>query len=59
MTSRFEKIQIYQLDSSLMPWQSIRGLARPHLGWAKAIRQGLGMTAAALAKRLGISQAGV
>ncbi|NDC49998.1 MAG: transcriptional regulator, partial [Burkholderiaceae bacterium] len=53
MTSRFEKLQIYQLDSSLMPWQSIRGLARPHLGWAKAIRQGLGMTAAALAKRLG------
>jgi len=59
MTSQFKKLHIYQLDSSLLPWQAIRGLPRPHLGWARAIREGLGMTAAALAKRLGITQAGV
>jgi len=59
MIRRFEKIHIYQLDSILLPWKSIRGFARPHLGWTRAIREGLGMTAAALAKRLGMTQAGV
>lgn len=59
MVSRFGKLQIYQLDRNLLAWQVIRDYPRPNLGWAKAIRQGLGMTAIALGRRLGMSQAGV
>ncbi len=59
MIQQFENIQLYQLDRNLAAWQAVRTSGRPPLGWAKAIRQGLGMTALALGRRLGISQAGV
>jgi predicted DNA-binding mobile mystery protein A len=59
MISRFEKLQTYQLDRNLLPWLVLRGNPRPNLGWAKAIRQSLGMTASSFAKRLGMTQAGV
>lgn len=59
MIQQFENIQLYQLDKNLAAWQAVRTSGRPPLGWAKAIRQGLGMTALALGRRLGISQAGV
>ncbi len=59
MIQQFENIQLYQLDRNLAAWQAVRTSSRPPLGWAKAIRQGLGMTALALGRRLGISQAGV
>ena len=55
----FEKLQTYQLDRNLLPWLVFRGNPRPNLGWAKAIRQSLGMTASSFAKRLGMTQAGV
>ncbi len=59
MIHQFENIQLYQLDRNLAAWQAVRVSSRPSLGWAKTIRQGLGMTALALGRRLGISQAGV
>ncbi len=59
MIQQFENIQLYQLDRKLAAWQAVRASSRPSLGWAKTIRQGLGMTALALGRRLGISQAGV
>jgi len=59
MIQQFKNIQLYQLDKNLAAWQAVRTSGRPPLGWAKAIRQGLGMTALALGRRLGISQAGV
>ena len=59
MIQQFKNIKLYQLDRNLAAWQAVRVSSRPSLGWAKTIRQGLGMTALALGRRLGISQAGV
>ena len=40
-------------------WQRLRGLARPPRGWIRAVREALGMSAAALAVRLGITAGAV
>lgn len=46
-----------QLDKRLNTLRKNSGhLIRPQLGWIKAIREALGMTAAQLAKRMGVSQ---
>lgn len=52
-------LQLRQTDALLAPWQSVRASARPRAGWVRSIREALGMSAAALARRLGISHAGL
>jgi predicted DNA-binding mobile mystery protein A len=47
------------LDSHFDEWQQLRGLARPPHGWIRAVREALGMSAAALATRLGITAGAV
>ena len=47
------------LDGHFQEWQQIRGLARPPRGWVRAIREALGMSAAALAGRLGTTPGAV
>src|ERR1700733_1223792 len=47
------------LDSHFDEWQQPRGLARPPHGWIRAIREALGMSAAVLAARLGITAGAV
>src|SRR6266571_1669432 len=47
------------LDSHFDEWQPLRGLARPPRGWIHAVREALGMSAAALAGRLGITAGAV
>jgi predicted DNA-binding mobile mystery protein A len=44
------------LDKRLTPLRSSDGLARPHKGWVRAIRDAIGMTAAQLAARMRVSQ---
>lgn len=45
------------LDRRLAGWRELpAGGARPHGGWIRAIREGLGMTAGDLAERLGVTQ---
>src|SRR6266567_9210727 len=41
------------LDGHFDEWQPLRELARPQRGWIHAVREALGMSAAALAGRLG------
>jgi predicted DNA-binding mobile mystery protein A len=41
------------LDGHFEEWQQLRTLARPPRGWVRAVREALGMSAAALAARLG------
>jgi predicted DNA-binding mobile mystery protein A len=41
------------LDAHFDEWQPLRALARPPHGWIRAVRDALGMSAAALAARLG------
>jgi predicted DNA-binding mobile mystery protein A len=47
------------LDSHFNEWQQLRGLARPPRGWIRAVREALGMSAAALAARLGTTAGAV
>ena len=47
------------LDSHFDEWQQLRGLARPPRGWIRAVREALGMSAAALASRLGVTAGAV
>ena len=47
------------LDGHFDEWQQLRGLARPPKGWIRAIREALGMSAAALGGRLGVTAGAV
>src|ERR1700689_4108660 len=47
------------LDGHFEEWQQLRGFARPPRGWVRAIREALGMSAAALAVRLGTTAGAV
>lgn len=47
------------LDRRLVPMQPATQYARPRLGWIRAIRDALGMSAADVALRMGISGASV
>lgn len=47
------------LDARLVNFDTASKYVPPHVGWIKAIRGALGMTAANLAARLGVSRQGV
>lgn len=53
------KLAVRQLDRSIEPWRNPELGRRPRGGWIKAIRTTLGMTTPVLAKRLGITAAGM
>jgi len=55
MKSNFSELQLRQLDASLSRWRSTDLPPRPPSGWVKAIRESLGMAAAHLAARLGVT----
>lgn len=59
MNQPFRDLQLQQMDESLAPWRSAPLSARPRAGWARAIREALGMSGYALARRMGITPAGV
>ena len=47
------------LDAHFKEWQPLRRLARPLRGWIRAVREALGMSAAALSARLSITPGAV
>jgi predicted DNA-binding mobile mystery protein A len=55
MTSNFKSLMIAQIDDALAPYRAITPGVRPANGWAKAIREAIGMTKEQLAKRLHVS----
>lgn len=55
MKSNFSELQLRQLDAILNRWRSADLPPRPPSGWVKAIRESLGMAAAHLAARLGVT----
>jgi hypothetical protein len=59
MTARFQNLQLQQTDLMLSNWREAHLPARPKNGWARAVREALGMTATAAAKRVGMSLAGL
>jgi predicted DNA-binding mobile mystery protein A len=59
MNKQFRDLQLEQMDALLGSWKSSQLCARPKTGWVRAVRETLGMSAAAFARRLGISHTGV
>lgn len=59
MKNQLRDLQLQQMDASLASWKAVSLAARPQAGWVRAIRDALGMSGAALARRLGMSTAGV
>lgn len=59
MRNYFRDLQLQQMDAQLVKLKDIPVPPRPQVGWVRAIRESLGMSAVALARRLGISHAGV
>jgi predicted DNA-binding mobile mystery protein A len=57
--TRFRDLQLRQTDASLQAWKQASLPPVPLAGWSRAIRDALGMTATALARRLGMTHAGV
>lgn len=54
MKTVFSDLKLRQLDTALTRWRSANLPPRPASGWIKSIREALGMTAAELARRLGV-----
>lgn len=59
MDKRFQGLQLQQTDALLHPWREARLPVRPLGGWSRAVRGALGMTATALARKLGMTSAGL
>lgn len=59
MNIQFRDLQLQQVDAQLSKWKVAQLGARPRNGWVQAIRESLGMSGAGLARRLGMSQAGL
>lgn len=59
MKNQFRDLQLQQMDALLASWKAAQLSARPRSGWVRAIRESLGMSAAAFARRLGMTHAGV
>jgi predicted DNA-binding mobile mystery protein A len=59
MDKQFRDLQLQQMDALLETWRAAQLSARPRSGWVRAIRESLGMSAAAFARRLGMSPVGV
>jgi predicted DNA-binding mobile mystery protein A len=55
-TTPAESLARKQLERRLAPLRKAPEFARPARGWVKAIREALGMTAAQLGGRIGVSQ---
>jgi predicted DNA-binding mobile mystery protein A len=58
-SKRFQQLQFQQVDSALSTWRGARLPARPPTGWARTVRETLGIPAAAQAKQLGITTSGL
>lgn len=57
-TKRSQLIQQQKMiEKKLAPWMDLRVFAVPPSGWLKAVRGALGLSAAQLARRMGINQA--
>ena len=54
-----QELRLRQVEGELAKWRRVALPAPPPAGWIQTIREALGMTAAALAQRLGMTGAGL
>jgi predicted DNA-binding mobile mystery protein A len=59
MNKRLQALRLQQLDTSLGSVRATVLPTRPKSGWSRAIRETLGMSTAALAARMGMTDGGV
>ncbi|MDO8714448.1 MAG: mobile mystery protein A [Polynucleobacter sp.] len=59
MNKKFANLQLHQMDSTLTKLRDIRPPSRPSAGWVKAIRESLGMSASAFARKLGVTPSSI
>ena len=59
MNKPFRDLKLQQTHDQLTAWKASALSPRPGSGWVRAIRESVGMSAAAFARRLGMSHAGV
>jgi predicted DNA-binding mobile mystery protein A len=52
----FNRLQAEQLDETLKAYSAALAVQRPPRGWARALREALGMSAGQLARRVGVSR---
>lgn len=56
MSQRFERLRVRQLDQSLDSFRSLMERKPPEGGWARTIREAIGMSQRQLAERMGVSK---
>jgi predicted DNA-binding mobile mystery protein A len=59
MQTRLQSLQTAQLEAALSAWRAAKLPARPAQGWARAIREALGIPAKTYAQKLGITSGGL
>lgn len=59
MKDEFKELRLRQMDEQFSAWRPLFAADRPAGGWVKAVRETLGMTAAQLGVRLGMTRQGV
>lgn len=59
MNKKFANLQLHQMDSALAKLRESPTAIRPSVGWIKAIRESLGMSASAFARKLGITPSSI
>jgi hypothetical protein len=59
MNKKFINLQLHQMDLALTKLRDARPPPPPNSGWVKAIRESLGMSASALARKLGVTPASI
>lgn len=59
MTTNLQTLRRRQLDTALARWRNAALPSRPSSGWVRSIRNALGMSSAALANRLDVTDSAV
>jgi predicted DNA-binding mobile mystery protein A len=59
MNKKFANLQLHQINSALTKLRESPAPIRPSAGWVKTIRKSLGMSASALARKLGITPSSI
>lgn len=51
----FDDLKLATLDEALSRFSTLKSVSRPRFGWARAVREALGMTRSQLASRVGLA----